>query len=109
MRYRYFTDANLNVICISTYAGKTVRGVAKCDITHDKFNEECGKKLSRARCDYKIATKRANRAEQKVLEAQKELLRAQKMYNMMLEYQDRAMQELEFTRDQLEEIESSLK
>lgn len=109
MRYRYFTDANLNVICVSTYAGKPVRGVAKCDTDHDKFDEKCGKKLSRARCDYKIAFKRVRRANEKLVEAQEALYRAQQQYNKMLDYQDSAMQEFEFAREQLEEIETNLK
>lgn len=109
MRYRYFTDANLNVICVSTYAGKAVRGVAKCDTTHDTFDEKCGKKLSRARCDYKIAFKRAKRATQKLREAKEAFYRAQQQYNKMLDYQNSAMREFEFARKQLEEIETNLK
>lgn len=30
MRYRFYVTDN-KVICVSSYAGKTVRGVAKCD------------------------------------------------------------------------------
>lgn len=108
MRYRYFTDANMNVICVSTFAGKTVRGVAHCNMDYDDFDEECGKKLSRARCDYKIAFKRVRRANEKVTAAREALMKAQEAYNRMLDYQEGAMQEFEFARDQLEEIETNL-
>lgn len=58
--YRYIVTPT-KVIALSTYAGKTVRGVAKCHPT-DEFNEEYGKKLAAARCNQKIAAKRYERA-----------------------------------------------
>ena len=59
-RYR-FIETNNKVICISTYAKKVVRGVAKCS-PNDNFDIEIGKRLAQLRCDEKIADKRANRA-----------------------------------------------
>lgn len=58
--YRYVVTPT-KVIALSTYAGKTVRGVAKCH-PNDEFNEEYGKQLAAARCNRKIAAKRYNRA-----------------------------------------------
>lgn len=58
--YRYVVTPN-KVIALSTYAGKTVRGIAKCHPT-DEFNEEYGKRLAAARCNRKIAAKRYERA-----------------------------------------------
>ena len=49
------------VIALSTYAGRTVRGIAKCH-PNDTFDEEYGKKLAAARCNAKIAEKRYARA-----------------------------------------------
>lgn len=49
------------VICTSSFAGKTVRGVANCS-QHDEFNLETGKQLAKLRCDVKVAQKRANKA-----------------------------------------------
>ena len=49
------------VIALSTYAGKTVRGVATCS-EKDKFDLEVGKKLAAARCNSKVAEKRYKRA-----------------------------------------------
>lgn len=66
-RYRFIEVPN-KVICISTYAKKIVRGVAKCS-PNDKFDIEIGKKLSQLRCDKKVAEKRMNRAYNKYEEA----------------------------------------
>jgi len=62
--YRYFTAGN-KVIAVSTYAGKTVRGVAIC-APGDDFDLEFGKRLAAARCNEKVAEKRYNRANAKL-------------------------------------------
>lgn len=59
-KYRYIVNGN-TVIAISTYAGKTVKGVAKCD-PEDTFDLEKGKKLAAARCNEKVCRKRLRRA-----------------------------------------------
>lgn len=66
-KYR-FIETNNKIIAISTYAGKTVRGVAKCD-PRDKFNAEKGRQIAVARCAHKIAKKRMKRADRKYEEA----------------------------------------
>lgn len=72
-KYKFFiakkTDGTpYQVVAVSTYAGRKVRGVAKCD-PRDEFSIENGKKLAAARCNVKIAEKRAKRAEKKHAEA----------------------------------------
>ena len=62
--YKYYTDNKSTVIAVSTYAGKTVRGVAKCNI-EDQFDLEKGKQLAAARCNLKIAKKRYKRSRNK--------------------------------------------
>ena len=57
MKYTYTISGN-KVYCISHYAGKAVRGVAKCDTQYDEFNVETGMELAKIRCDQKIAKKR---------------------------------------------------
>ena len=57
------------VKAISTYAGKTVAGYAKCH-PEDEWDWEKGKALAIARCAAKIAKKRMARATAKVVEAQ---------------------------------------
>ena len=68
-KYKIFTDNKGKVIALSTYAGKTVRGVANCNPA-DIFDMEKGKQLAIARCAKKIAEKRIARAEKKVREAE---------------------------------------
>ena len=66
-KYRYFTNGQ-KVIAVSTYAGKTVRGVASCD-PNDEFSLEKGKELAAARCAVKVAQKRVARAARKEADA----------------------------------------
>lgn len=63
--FEFHTDGHSKVIAVSSFAGQTVRGVAKC-APNDEFDLEYGKRLAAARCAVKIATKRMNRAVCKV-------------------------------------------
>ena len=65
--YKYIVNGR-TVIALSHYAGRTVRGVAKCS-PEDEFDVEFGKKLAAARCDLKIAMKRRNRAAERYTNA----------------------------------------
>lgn len=57
-RYNYVViPEKKKVVAYSTYAGQSVRGVAKC-APDDEFDVEFGKKLAAARCDVKVARKR---------------------------------------------------
>ena len=71
-KYKFYQYKDKNgkdtVAAASTYAGRTVKGYAKCD-PKDQFSIEKGKELAAARCNAKIASKRAKRAESKVEEA----------------------------------------
>lgn len=67
--YNYnFYNNGQKVIAVSSYAGRTVRGVARC-AENDEFDLEKGQALASARCNLKIAEKRQKRAERKFLEA----------------------------------------
>lgn len=62
--YKYKIDEEKRtIVAMSTFAGKTVVGVARCADT-DEFNIETGKKIAAARCSVKIAEKRMKRAEE---------------------------------------------
>ena len=65
--YRIYETPN-KVIAVSSFAGQTVRGVAKCNPA-DEFDFEKGAALAAARCGVKIAEKRVKRAYSKVDEA----------------------------------------
>lgn len=83
-KYRFFGSGD-TIIAVSTYAGKTVRGVAKCD-PRDSFDAEAGKELAAARCNLKIANKRAARATKKLAEADRQVLMAEAYRNRMASY-----------------------
>lgn len=88
-KYKFYTNGS-RVIAVSTYAGKTVRGVAVCH-AGDAFSLEKGKKLAALRCAEKIAKKRVARANQKVDEA---YVDAETYLDKMVDYKDDALYEL---------------
>lgn len=59
-KYKFYVNGNM-IVCVSHYAGKSVRGIAKCS-PEDNFDLEFGKRLAKARCDLKVADKRMDRA-----------------------------------------------
>ncbi len=62
--YKYKIDEEKRtVVALSTFAGKTVVGVAHC-APADEFDIDTGKKIAAARCSVKIAEKRMKRAEE---------------------------------------------
>jgi hypothetical protein len=62
--YKYKIDEEKRtIVAMSTFAGKTITGVARCD-PKDEFVVKDGKKLAAARCSVKIAEKRVKRAEE---------------------------------------------
>ena len=99
-RYRFVRSDN-KIICLSTYAKKVVRGIAKCS-PNDNFDLEIGEKLAQLRCDEKIADKRRKRAEEKYFEAIKNLNDARDYFFAMEKYWDNA-------RVQYDEIHNALK
>lgn len=88
-KYKYYTDGCSKVIATSTYAGKTVRGVAKC-APGDKFDLETGKKIAAARCAVRVAEKRLVRARKKTDEAYKAVSSARRYRDKMIDYENDA-------------------
>ena len=86
-KYSFYTDGKTKVIAVSTYAGKAVRGVAKCDI-NDTFSFEKGKELAAARCNEKIAKKRLARAQNANMEILVEYARLMKKFQKVVNYKD---------------------
>ena len=84
-RYHFYFTPNNETICISTYAKKTVKGVAKCS-QNDKFDATIGKRLAMLRCDKKIAKKRMNRAIEKLNYYTTALSWARREYDKALAY-----------------------
>ena len=86
--YRIYEISN-KVIAVSSFAGQTVRGVAKCNPA-DEFDAEKGAALAVARCGAKIAEKRVKRAYTKVDEAKAQLDAAIAHLSDMMKYQSDA-------------------
>ena len=101
-RYRYYTAGN-KIIAVSTYAGKTVRGITKC-AEGDTFDMEKGKKLAAARCALKIANKRLNRAIRKENEANDAFYQAQRHLDKMTTYASDAWDAKYDAEDYLAEV-----
>lgn len=105
-KYRFYTNGP-RVIAVSTYAGKTVRGVAVCH-EGDEFSMEKGKKLAALRCAEKIAQKRLARAERKVNEAYFTYIDAGRYFGDMVNYKDDAMAALEEVLKAKEDLLTSM-
>ena len=101
-KYRYYTNGQ-RVIAVSTYAGKTVRGVAACN-PNDTFSMEKGKALAAARCALKIANKRLNRAIRKENEANDAFYQAQRHLDKMTTYASDAWDAKYDAEDYLAEV-----
>ena len=82
-------DGRVEVIAISTFAGKPVRGKAIC-AESDTFDYQKGMELAAARCNAKVAAKRYARAKHKIAEAEKAIADATKFYDKMRHYRDDA-------------------
>ena len=100
MKYQTFTSGN-KVIVVSHYAGKAVKGYAKCD-PKDTFDYGKGQYLATLRCDEKVCNKRLKRAIKKLAEAQAEFNKAQKKLLDMQDYVNES-------REDLIKVQSSLK
>ena len=108
-KYTYFVaDKQKKVVAVSTYAGKIVRGVAKCD-PRDEFSVEDGKKLAAARCAVKIAKKRNANANAQKKKAYNELVAKQNRLQKMNDYVDDSRRALNAANSELAAIEASMK
>lgn len=106
-KYKVFTNSKNEIIAVSTYAGKTVKGVAKCD-PRDSFDKATGEQLAIARCAAKIAEKRRKRAERKVAEAKILVDEAQAYLDRMNSYFSDAVIRENVANDDLGKMEASL-
>ena len=105
-KYHFYIHGN-RVIAVSTYAGKTVRGVAVCS-PEDKFNLQRGKELAAARCNAKIAQKRVNRAHNRLIEAGAEVIKTKEHLSKMGTYYEDAVAALDNAQREIERIQREL-
>lgn len=95
------------VSAVSTYAGKTVRGTAKCD-PRDNFDMDSGKRLAAARCSAKVAEKRVIRSAKKLAEARAQMASANKYFEDMAEYYQRSCAELNSANEAINDMLSNM-
>ena len=85
-----FIHNDRETICISSYAKKTVKGIAK------------------ARCDFKVAEKRVKNATACLAEAESFLKEVSDYYAKMLKYYDDAISERTVAKNNLESLLETL-
>ena len=103
VKYKIFTNSANDVIAVSTYAGKTVKGIAKCD-PRDTFDMDKGVEIAEARCAKKVAHKRLARAKKKYTEAEQKLRDAETYLHKMSDYISDATEALEKAENALDSI-----
>ena len=107
MKYTY-TISNNKVYCVSHYAGKAVRGVAKCDESYDKFDAKIGMQLAKLRCDKKIAKKRVKNMIRKLNNAIEVLIKAQNTVDNLSKLAEEASGAYNNLEIELNEFENKL-
>jgi hypothetical protein len=90
-KYKYYQAGN-KVIAVSTFAGRTVRGVAKCN-PKDNFDLEKGKMLAALRCNEKVAKRRFARAQKKCADAADDYFKADRVYENAILYEEDSYEE----------------
>ena len=95
------------VVARTKYAGKTVKGYAKCR-PEDEFDFEKGKKLAAARCNLKISQKRQANAANKYLEASAAVDKALEYYEKMKHYYMDAVDQVDEAAEELRNIIAKL-
>ena len=106
-RYRFYETPN-KVICVSTFAKKDVRGVAKCS-PNDEFDVEVGRRLAMLRCDKKVAKKRLAKAKDRLAIEKIWFAEAKKYYEEAQKYYDTALHDYIDACQWLEDEENFLK
>lgn len=107
-KYRIETaDNDRTVIAESSFAGKPVKGIAKCD-PKDTPDLEKGIKLAILRCDEKIAIKKMARGAQKLRDAEVQFEDSRKNLDDMQDYFNAAEKKLIDTSKELEDYMDTL-
>lgn len=96
-------NGSKQITALSTYAGKTVKGYAKCH-PEDEYNYGDGMTLAAARCNEKIAEKRVKRAEKCLKDAKEQLAKAERLVNDMKDYYTDSIEKLAEARNEIEDI-----
>ena len=92
------------MICESTYAGRTVKGIAKCS-PEDEFDYEYGCNLALARCDAKIAEKKIKNANRWLTTAMENFNEAYREIEKAQKYMSEVYDEMNYCNHILDELE----
>lgn len=104
-KYHFYIHGN-RIIAVSTYAGRTVRGVAVC-ADGDSFDIEKGKRLAAARCNQKIAQKRVARARKRLEDASQAVYQANRHFDKMDTYYEDAIEAFDKATQAIQSLESA--
>ena len=102
-----FIHNDRETICISSYAKKTVKGISKAN-PNDVYDKRQGELLAKARCDFKVACKRAKNAAERLNEAEEFMAAISDYYDRMLNYYEDAIAEKTSAKNNLESLLDSL-
>ena len=106
-KYKFYIhqekDGSTKIVAVSTFGGRNVKGVAKCD-PRDNCDIEKGKKLAALRCAQKIEKKRYLNASMKYMNAAREADKADAYFEKMKSYYMDTVDELENIQNELTEL-----
>ena len=105
-KYRFYhatRNGQKQVIAVSTYAGKVVRGRATCS-PEDNYNEIAGRELAAARCNEEISRRRYLRAIECFTIAREEVEEKIAHYENMGKYVDDAQKALVDARAKVDNL-----
>ena len=110
-KYKFYIhqekDGSTKIVAVSTFGGRNVKGVAKCD-PRDNCDIEKGKKLAALRCAQKIENKRLKQASRKYLEAGIAADKADAYFDKMKSYYMDTVDELDNIQNELTELMTEL-
>ena len=111
-KYTFFTRPSENgegnvqvVVANSTYGGRCVRGIAKCD-PHDEYNKVVGMQLAAARCNLKVAKKRVARSRHEIKWVEESIRYYQDRLTKMKRYNLDSENELVEAQEKLDNLAS---
>lgn len=106
-KYKYYSfhvdEESRKVVAVTHYAGRAVRGIAKC-APEDTFDVETGCKIAVARAEKKVARAKVRNAAEKYLQAAKVADAAEKRFDDMKQYYMDAIDQLDQAELDLENL-----
>ena len=106
LKYNCYETKN-TVVCVAFYAGKPVKGIAKCN-PEDKFDLDTGKELAKRRCAAKIAKKKAKYAADKYYDARTQYQNAKAHLEDMSSFMNKTAEDMITALADLEKYEAAL-